>query len=116
MQIQYWKQVAVDLGIDIVAPFELTFPDGTPMVANALVRDFGAALGMVADDEWATVGAHAESLIALGYGFSCVSLGPSKNYRCESFFEMLADWNWSGCPSQRPSWLPTNAAHSNADG
>jgi hypothetical protein len=114
-EIQFWKQAAIDLGIDIVAPFELTFPDGTRMVANALVKNFGAALGMVADDDWTTIGPHAETLIALGYGFSCVSIGPAKNYKRASTLCMLADWSWSGNPDERPNWLPARRASSDEE-
>jgi len=114
-EIRYWKQASVDLGIEIVAPFELTLPDGARLTANALVKNFGATLGMVADDEWATVEPHAETLIALGYGFSVVNIGPAKNYMRESTLEMLADWNWSGDVSLRPSWLPTSAGKSSED-
>src|SRR6266498_1530582 len=91
-QIRYWNQLATDLEVDVIAPFELAFPDGTPMVANALLKDFGGVLGMVADDKWTTIGQHAEMLVSLGYGFSCVSIGPAKNYKRESILEMLADW------------------------
>jgi hypothetical protein len=114
-EVRYWRQAAVDLGLDIVTPFERTFADGARMVANALVRNFGATIGMVADDRWAIIEPFSKILIDCGYGFSVVNIGPKAEYKCDPMIDMLADWTWSGDPHLKPSWLPARRPDSESE-
>ena len=104
-EIGYWRQLADDLGIVVVAPFHLDFSDGSRLVANALIRDFGGKLGLVADDDSAVLVPFFKRLPELGYCFSCVTIGPAKSYWRDSTLELLADWTWTGSPESRPLWL-----------
>jgi len=105
-EVLFWKRVAADLGIDIVAPFEMTLPSGARLEAAALVRNFGPKLGMVVDAKFAIIRPHAKELRELGYGFSS-NIGHSPDlYRRDDMIEVLADWGWSGPTDQKPHWLP----------
>jgi hypothetical protein len=51
-EVEFWRKTSADLGIEIVAPFELILPEGLSIVASALVRDFGPRLGMIVDADY----------------------------------------------------------------
>ena len=82
--------VAHRLGIDIIAPFNVEL-SGAKMQFTALLPQFGAPAGMVVDADWNTIQPHQSSLLAAGYGFSCVE-PPEADANID---EMLSDWGWS---------------------
>lgn len=94
-----WIVVAHRLGIDIIAPFNVEL-SGVKMQFTALLPQFGAPAGMVVDADWDTIRPHQSSLLAAGYGFSCVEPPGSD----ANFDEMLSDWGWSS-PLPKPDWL-----------
>ena len=62
-----------------------------------LLRQFGARNGMLLVNRYDTIRDYAESLVAMGYGFSCLSEpDPDRSEDDDVLFEMLADWSWSG--------------------
>ncbi|HKX07382.1 MAG TPA: hypothetical protein VJN67_04280 [Stellaceae bacterium] len=72
--------MADDLGIEVVAPFEMTLPGGARLEALALVKDFGRRNGMVIAS-FATLRPHYDVLPELGYGFSSMAEHSPDRYR-----------------------------------
>lgn len=101
---QCWKQVGADLGLKVEAPFKLALEDGTTLEFEALVRDFGAPLGMLITTDFKKV--KNIDLTKMGYGFSTMSHPTANNgHDSESFKHLLKDWGWSGDPALAPAWL-----------
>jgi hypothetical protein len=105
-EIEFWKRVADDLGIEIITPFETTLSDGSQIAASALVKDFGLKRGMVVSANFAVLSPHADRLIEDGYGYSSNLGRAPQDYKRDSMIEVLADWKWSGDPAKKPDWLP----------
>jgi hypothetical protein len=101
-QVTAWQEVAAQLGIAITAPCEIRLADGTRVHASAHIENFGAENGMIADPDWGRIAPYAKALVANGYGFSRVALGP---FDRERIIELLADWGWSAL-QPAPAWLP----------
>ena len=96
-----WRQAALDLGFEFIAPF--TLPDGERTLSYlGLVPQFGSPKGMLVivgldyDDHVRVAQQH-------GYGYSCFS-EHSEPYDRESVIDVLNDWGWSGLPEKAPSW------------
>jgi hypothetical protein len=100
----YWRMAADDLHITVVAPFDLVLPSGGSIHADALVRSFGAAEGMLIVTESTAVWPFRDEIVQLGYGFSVMD-PPEGRHNLDDIREMLEDWGWSGDDSDRPSWL-----------
>jgi hypothetical protein len=49
---------------------------------------------------------HTKTLVADGYGYSCMVGGSPEEYDRGEMMEILADWSWSGDAALRPAWLP----------
>jgi hypothetical protein len=106
VQVRFWRRVAADLDIEIVAPFEAVLADGSRVTAAALVKSFGAENGMVVDADFALIRPHTRALVEADYGY-CANLGGSPDrYDRDAMIEVLADWEWTGDPAKKPSWLP----------
>jgi hypothetical protein len=68
-----WHEAAADLGLDIVAPFVVELgPDEQPTV-DALLRGFGAQLGMLIVSDYEVIAPFAKRLVEAGFGFSAMS-------------------------------------------
>lgn len=95
-----------DLGVEIESPFELDV-DGRRLRFDALVRRFGARVGMLIDRESKAFQRHGGQLVALGYGYSCFDFAGwvKSDYNRESSTEMLSDWGCSGPAEERPEWV-----------
>ena len=101
-----WREVANDLGLEIVSPYEVILPSGSRIRAPVLVRHFGGPKGMlvVADYSESLRTGWAEEAVQAGYGFSVLG-EPSDEYDRDVFIEVLSDWGWHGPESERPAWL-----------
>ncbi|HEX2572237.1 MAG TPA: hypothetical protein VH877_22020, partial [Polyangia bacterium] len=90
----------------IVAPYELVIGPGRKVRAELLLKNFGAANGMLIFTSYAPVEPYEDEIPALGYGFS-VLLGHAEEggYDRQSFIDMLSDWGWAGPEAERPDWL-----------
>ncbi|MBV9569830.1 MAG: hypothetical protein JO056_01135 [Alphaproteobacteria bacterium] len=103
----HWTEIANALGLEIQSPVEVALSDGTTLHAPVLLKNFGAEKGMILfegirDDIFEL----NEVLVSLGYGFSCLSsYRENEPVDLEGAKEVLADWEWSGPPNQRPAWL-----------
>ena len=103
-EIQFWKQVAQDLDLEIDTPFQFEFPNGGRICASALVKNFGYARGMVVDADFSILAPHTDALLQNDFGFS--TCGTEEQYDRADMIEVLADWGWSGSFDKRPDWLP----------
>jgi hypothetical protein len=104
-EVEFWRKKSADLGIEIVAPFELILPEGLSFVASALVRDFGPRLGMIVDADYEVLRSHTGTLSNSGYGYSS-NIGHSPDpYSRDAMIEILKDWGWNGPATKTPAWL-----------
>jgi hypothetical protein len=104
-RIQAWRAAAVDLGIDVVAPFALSV-NGRELRCFALVKGFGRSNGIL------LVGAESEQwkeggdrpIFDLGYGVIHVWGETYAEYDRSSFIDALNDLGWKGDPDAAPDW------------
>jgi hypothetical protein len=96
-----WTEAATRLGIRAVAPHSLKLTDGTVLVVEAFLPDFGGLHGAVAvaleDNERCERAARSDcfvSQLAASY----------RRFDGEMFRETLNDWQWFGPAADRPSW------------
>jgi hypothetical protein len=94
-----------DLGLVIVAPYEVTLPSGNSVRADLLLKHFGGRLGMLVFATAGGVAPYGDDLYDLGYGISVLSEPDEVKYDRASFIEMLSDWGWTGSDSDKPAWL-----------
>lgn len=103
---QVWEIAAADLGIRVVAPYEVILPSGSRILASVLVRDFGAAKGMLIVESFELVRTYHEEILTSGYGYSVLDCPKTEDaYDRESTMTMLRDWGWTGQDSSKPNWL-----------
>ena len=96
-----WREAASRLGIRVVAPYSMELTDGTVLMVEAFLPDFGGPRGAVAialDDEErcarATLSNRFVSQLASSYG----------RFEVERFRDTLNDWQWFGRVADRPVW------------
>lgn len=99
--IAAWREGASRLGVRVAAPHSIELADGTVLVVEVFLPDFGGPQGLVAvalDDiercERATRSNRFVSQLA-------------STYRCfdlDLFRDTLNDWQWFGPLTDRPSW------------
>jgi hypothetical protein len=98
--------VASDLNIQIAVPFEVQLPSGERVLAQVLVRWFGARNGMLIVNDSSAVWRLHDELEGQGYGFSVMDPpGLNEEYDVRDATDILEDWGWSGHDSKRPDWL-----------
>ena len=103
-EVVFWRHVAEDLELEIVAPYEVIFPDGTRLTVSALVKNFGYSQGMLVDPDYDVLKPHTRNMRECGYGYSAMSGGSVDQYTRESIIEVLNDWGWSGAKGKEPAW------------
>ena len=101
-EIAAWHAAANDLGIEIMAPCEVDLGQFGVLHATALVRNFGAKNGMVADPAWSVLEPFSDALLEAGYGYSCIGFG---EYERAGTIDVLRDWGWAGSHRTKPQWL-----------
>jgi hypothetical protein len=99
---EQWRAVATALGVQHVAPYELTVLDGTHWTFAVLLPQFGGEHGMLIDVEYPT---HvASAAVAAGYGASSMQ---AEHHHIpidpQNYVECLEDWGWVG-PGDVPNW------------
>jgi hypothetical protein len=101
-----WRQAERDLGISIETPFQLELANGSALVFDVLVKEFGAKNGTLLADDYSYVEKHAEEILSRGYTFSVyLQPNPTEMYDRDSYIEMLSEWGWCGPQQLRPRWL-----------
>src|SRR5687768_15262525 len=92
---EYWRAAALDLAIELEAPFTIQLPSGATVNAVAHLGHFGARHGMIIASDFAALRAHLVELTDSGFGFSTMS-DPTDPYEREGCLDVLRDWGWSG--------------------
>jgi hypothetical protein len=108
--LKQWKVAAADLGLEIVASYELDIGTGSALKSELLVKDFGATNGMLVVTSYAPIKPYLKQIHDLGYGFSVLQVprNPANEaYNRGDFIDMLSDWGWTGSEAAKPSWLRT---------
>ncbi len=100
---EQWRRIARDLNLSVEAPFKVNVGRGVTLRTRALVRGFGARVGMLIVDDHRLVLPYDRELTKLGFGWSEASL-PDEHDLAE-VRGWLADWGWTGPRDQRPDWL-----------
>jgi hypothetical protein len=106
--LEEWDRAVRDLKIEIIAPYEVDVAPATTVTVDLLVRNFGGRPGTLVVTDYSRIEPHAESLAALGYGFSVLSEPgdqPWSQYDRGTFIDMLSEWGWTGPAAARPAWL-----------
>ena len=100
-----WLDAAEDLGITVVAPYELAdITSGITAAAVAWIANFGSAAGIVvaprqARQDQVRVLAHAR-----GPYCSFINEESYARYDRDLFLATLNDWGWFGDPADAPEW------------
>lgn len=99
--VSAWGEAASSLGVRVLAPHSVDCSDGTVLVVEAFLPDFGGPQGVVGvalDDrercERAIGTNHFVSQLASSY----------RRFDVTRFRDTLNDWQWFGSPDDRPGW------------
>jgi hypothetical protein len=98
---EWWARLARDLDLRVQIPFQVVVGQSTVDIP-VLLEDFGAQRGMLLVTEWASIATIEAQLVALGFGYSCMSEPTSSDFTAEGLPEMLSDWGWSGVTQPSP--------------
>jgi hypothetical protein len=104
--LKQWEAARDDLGLEIVAPFEIDLGNNVKVLADILVKDFGGRNGTLVVTSYDVIKSYQEQLRKFGYGFSVLS-EPSGEpiYDREVFVDMLSEWEWTGKTAAKPCWI-----------
>jgi len=96
-----WREIAARWKLRVETPFVVDLSLGS-ITVPVLLRDFGAANGMLLVTDYNMIAPYADELVALGFGYSCLA-EPTARYDPgaddESLRDMLEDWTWTGTVS-----------------
>jgi hypothetical protein len=97
---QAWQTARSDLGIQVVARFEVSIGD-RKVVVEAFIPDFGGAGGAIVLSR--ETSDPREALASMGY-FASILFPSYRTYSRERFADTLDDWQWFGRPEVKPAW------------
>ena len=96
-----WREAGSRLGVRVFAPRSIELTDGTTLIVEASVPDFGGPYGAVAvtlaDTE------RCERATRSNYFVSGLA-SEYRRFNLELFRDTLNDWQWFGTPDARPPW------------
>ena len=95
-----WHEAQTDLGIRVVAPFEITIESGEAVI-EVFIPNFGGPNGAVALSN--ATSHYRKSLAAMGF-FASILFPPYRSYSRERFIDTLNDWQWFGPAEEKPDW------------
>lgn len=100
--VEAWRDAAIDLGIDVTAPYELTDRAGESLEFVARVHDFGARRGTLV---WMMPEPLPGARLPFGLFHFISTLHPDVygEYERERFIRMLETWGWTG-QGAPPDW------------
>ena len=102
--LREWETARDDLGIEIIAPYEVDLGNNVKIRAEILVRNFGGRNGTLIFTNSDVFWPCRDQLCNLGYGYSVLE-EPKETYDREIFIEMLSEWEWDGDEAKKPIWL-----------
>ena len=103
---EYLARAGNDLGIQVIAPFEITVGAGKRLLAEALLPQLGASKGMLVVRSYDDIQNISNEVTKLGYGYSVLDEPlPNEDYDLESYEEMFTDWGWASESKTRPDWM-----------
>jgi len=96
-----WREAATRLGVRVIAPYGVELTDGTTLLVEAFLPDFGGQYGAIAvaleDPDRCRQAAKANRFVS--------QLSPTyRHFDDERFRKILNDWGWFGSPETCPSW------------
>jgi len=101
-----WESARDDLGIEIVAPFEVTLSETVKVRVAFLVKNFGGEKGTVVVKDFSLIRPYQALLSDSGYGWSVLEEPSQENaYDREVFVDMLSEWEWTGDSDKKPKWI-----------
>lgn len=104
--LTFWTQACQLLGLQLVAPFVLKTKSGAEIKAIALIKDFGAPMGMMILDDYSKVEEIIDEITEMGYGFSVLDEPlEHEGFDIADYKDVLKDWGWSGANESKPEWL-----------
>jgi len=100
--IEAWRAAAIDLGIEVTAPFSLRDSHGDQIEFIAHVRDFGSRRGTLI---WMMPEPMPTARLSHGvfHFISAVSPAMFGEYDRERFIEAREAWGWEG-RGEPPNW------------
>ena len=101
-EVSHWRGLGSRLSIEVKAP-AIVFIGGEEVSFTALLPQFGAENGMIAEADCQLMERHAAALIKEGFGYSVVELGVGDDAEDQSAKDMLRDWGWVAS-MPRPTW------------
>jgi hypothetical protein len=95
-----WVEAAADLGIRVLAPFQVTTDEGNIFIFEAYIAEFGSPQGTVVGNIDNRIPG-----VRQNNGFFAADLGPSyRIYARQLFLDTLNDWGWFGDEGKEPPW------------
>jgi hypothetical protein len=95
-----WRVAGSELGVRVIAPYEIQTNSGELIVLEAWLPDFGSPTGAIA------LSSGSRGLRRKLVGRWCSILGKSyETYARAPFIETLDDWGWYGPSGAAPSWF-----------
>jgi hypothetical protein len=92
----------------VLTPFSVQI-DGVTVTVPVLLRQFGARNGMLLVTEYGQIRPHADRVVELGYGYSCLSEPVDPEHDDDAaWIDTVRDWGWSG-DGAPPAWLAESA-------
>jgi len=105
MAAHAWRDAAEDLGITVVAPYELLDDSGDiSAVAVAWVESFGSENGSVVAGLRSNRQGVQSAARRQGQFCSFINEESYVQYDRELFVATLNDWGWHGDPAHAPAW------------
>lgn len=104
--IEHWQSAGIELGIEVVSPFQLVLQNGITLKIDLLIKNFGAEHGMLIVTDYNLISKFTDDIVNMGYGYSTMSEPlPKQLYNKENYIDVLIDWGWSGDLSNVPKWI-----------
>ena len=99
--ISAWRDASHDLGIRVIAPFDISTDSGETVRYEVFIADFGASKGTVAG----VLSDPFPDTLRINQVFYAPNLGPSyQRYDRDLFLATLNDWKWFGDGTVKPLW------------
>jgi len=96
-----WREAVSRLGVRVMAPHSLELPDGTVLVVEAFLPDFGGPHGAIAvapDDK------ERCDRVTQSHCFFSQLAASYRHFNLDRFRDTLNDWQWFGPAAERPDW------------